>query len=65
MNETSQPEPMNEIAAAAAALGVRLPSVQMEMLLPQAQAAAKAMCEVDGLDLTEFPPADVYLPGGE
>ena len=65
MGRTSQPESRDEIVAMAAALGVHLTDVELEMLVPQAQAAAKAMCEVDGLDLADVPPADVYTPGDE
>ncbi len=65
MSSTSQPESRDEIVAMAAALGVHLTDVELDMLVPQAGAAAKAMCEVDGLDLADVPPADVYAPGNE
>ena len=65
MGKTSQPDSRDEITAMAAALGVHLSDAEMEILLPQAQAAAKATCEVDGLDLDGVPPADVYAPGDE
>jgi hypothetical protein len=65
MGKTSQPEARDEIVAMAMALGVHVTDVELEILIPQAQAAAKAMCEVDGLDLAGVPPADVYAPGDE
>ena len=65
MGKTSQPEARDEIVAMAAALGVHLSDAEMEILLPLAQGTAKAMCEVDGLDLAGVPPADVYAPGNE
>ena len=65
MGKTSQPEARDEIVAMAMALGVHMTDVELEILIPQAQAAAKAMCEVDGLDLARVPPADVYAPGDE
>ena len=65
MSKRSQPDSRDEIVAMAAALGVHMTDVELDMLVPQAQAAAKALCEVDGLDLADVPPADVYTPEDE
>lgn len=55
----------SEILAEAASLGVHLSDSQMEILIPQIHAAAKAMAELDGLELTNVPPASIYVMGDE
>ena len=65
MGKMNYPESRDEIVAMAATLGIHLSDVELEILLPVAQGTAKAMCEVDELDLADVPPADVYVPGDE
>ena len=51
--------------AEAASLGVHLSDSQMEILIPQVHAAAKAMAELDELELANVPPASIYVMGDE